>query len=199
MKTKFHWKGWRVWGIILIVLIIFLIFFLLRSQRIVFEDFIDGANGWEIVSARVDGDVFDVEWNENGFIRGEDPTAFETWYFSAPSSFYDHDELYGATLSYSARQSGEQGLFEAVDVIIQGAGGERVHLALAEERYPQNEWTDMSIRLSVAENWVHADGGQSATESEMRAIVNNISGLLIRGEYRSGDDWMEIDKIEIAR
>lgn len=135
--------------------------------------------------------------NPGGHIRVTDNSVGGTWYFDAPDDFTGNKcDTYGKYLRYDQRTSdtsNQQQYGGRPDVLIFGAG---LILAFDNAYNPGLDWTHYDILLAAGAGWRLDDiDGPVATEAQIRAVLSDMSGLRIRGEYRSQDDFGTLDNV----
>ena len=113
--------------------------------------------------------------------------------------------LYGNSISYDLiGLTGNQALLgDRADVMISGAG---MTIGIDFGVQPVlNEWVSVSTVVSADLDWRvvgdFADGALSATEATMediQAVLADVTGLYIRGEYTNGGDAMGLDNVNLV-
>jgi hypothetical protein len=141
--------------------------------------------------------------NPGGAARGVDQAAGDIWYYAAPAGDLGPlGSLYGRRVSYEIRGiTGNQTSIGALaDVMIVG-NGQRIGVNFAVQ--PVNgQWTAWSVAVDASAAWrVSAtDGtlsGPNLTEGQIRAVLEDATGLFIRGEYTNGSDSTALDNVVI--
>jgi hypothetical protein len=154
-------------------------------------------DGWT-----VQGDAETIEANYNasggnpgGYIFAEDTVTGGTYYWNAPAKYLgNRSSSYEGTLSFDLRQSATSSQFDDDDIVLTSEERSLTYDFGNESTHPGTSWTSYSIDLRASAGWVNESGG-NATESEMRAVLSNLTELLIRGEYRSGSDTGSLDNV----
>jgi len=151
--------------------------------------------GWTVT-----GDVHGFQWLPAegvppGCIKGVDDVSGYTWYFVAPTKFLgDKSGAYGNTLSYDIWISTRDGspwndacitLFGPLDLYYYGLFP------------PAQAWTYFEVDLTETAGWKKGDG-TAPSEQEMRQTLANLTGLRIRAEYRTGDDYAHLDNVTLV-
>ena len=154
------------------------------------------AQGWS-----TDKDARNFRWetdggNPGGFIAADDIGTGQYWRFDAPAAYLgDKSGSYGQTLSYDIRQLGIVGtVTNQPDVRLVGGG------VTIEYRFgvaPTGEWSGFSVQIEAGAGWTR--GAQDATESDIRAVLADLTHLSIRGEYRVGADAAGLDNVSMGR
>jgi len=156
------------------------------------------AEGWS-----TDLDARNFEWratggNPGGHVHAVDIGSGQYWRFEAPASYLGNlSDRYGQTLSYDLIQTGSIGtVTNQPDVLIEGAGQTLV------KNYgtaPGGEWTSFAVTLDVAGDWrLGSVSGEPADEATIRGVLADVTGLLIRGEFRVGADAAGLDNVAIT-
>jgi hypothetical protein len=133
-----------------------------------------------------------------GFINGVDQVDGGTWYFVAPSKFLGNDSAaYSQDLSFELRMRGDGPLFENSDVILIGAG---LTLAYHTTAIPQDQvWTSYNIALDESSGWKVGDStGPAPTQAQFLAVLSDLTGLQIRGEFITGPDNGDLDNVTMG-
>ena len=60
---------------------------------------------------------------------------------------------------------------------------------------PSTDWTFFVVSLNESAGWEVEGEGRAPTQGEMQAVLGALSGLRIRGEYRSGPDTGGLDNV----
>ncbi len=161
---------------------------------IVQSTFNSDIDGWSFA-----GDVQAFGWqgsggNKGGWLEAVDTSADDTWYFVAPDEFLgDKAGFYDGEISFELKQSTLANQFDDEDVIMEG-GGKRLVLDLTGN--PGLAFTQFSVSLNEAPNWrLGRLDGPAATEADIRAVLSDMTGLQIRGEYVDGDDAGGLDNV----
>ena len=132
--------------------------------------------------------------NPTGYISATDDVAGGVWYFSAPEKFLKNMKgKYGKILKFNLQQSSTSSQFDSPDIIIEGNG---LALHFDTETNPGITWTKYRVSLRI-NGWSKEDG-TAPTAKEMKGVLNNLTRLWIRGEYRSGADTGGLDNVAIA-
>lgn len=164
------------------------------------SSFDEGTQGWGAL-----GDIAaPVTWtasggNPGGYISITDAATGGTTYFVAPTQFLGNQiNALGHTLSFDLQQrySGSANQFAAADVILRGAG---LTLVFDLPSNPaKSAWTSYSVPL-VASAWhIDSTAGNFASPAQFSAVLNNLTALHIRAEYRSGADVGLLDNVTLV-
>lgn len=143
--------------------------------------------------------VFD-DSNPDGAICGSDRSTGETWFFSADEGFVSEvNASYGQTLSYDIRiTSGNlDNTYDDFDVELVVGNGIVLHYSF--DYFPTDEWTHFEVILDETAGWIDVDGVIPTDDAELfPQIVQDITGINIRGEYITGSDSACIANIQIG-
>ncbi|NBC32837.1 MAG: beta-propeller fold lactonase family protein [Alphaproteobacteria bacterium] len=139
-------------------------------------------------------DVFADGGNPGGHISVEDRVSGDVWYFDAPdSALGDRADLLDGVLTFDLRQSATDTQFDAADIVLVGDG---TTLAFDTARNPGTDWTSYTVPLAAGTGWRVGDlDGPAATEAELESVLDELSALRIRGEYRTGADRGDLDNV----
>ncbi len=167
-----------------------------------------GADGWTIAG---DGDDAMTGWwplslqpsydpaggNPGGAVYAVDRGRGGAWFWHAPPKFLGNRRgAHRGTLEFDIRIEPAGPTNNYADVVLAGAG-----LTLMVDAGPEpttTQWTHYSVRLDAGAGWRHRDlWGPRATEEEIRAVLKDLTVLLIRGEFITGDDTGYLDNVRI--
>ncbi|MGI9160971.1 MAG: laminin B domain-containing protein [Saprospiraceae bacterium] len=127
--------------------------------------------------------------NPGGYIRGTDAAVGGIWYFRAPLKFTGNKcEAYGRYLRWDQTINGvpNQQPGGSPDLLLFGAG---LTLAYDNPVTPGTTWTHYDVLLREDAGWRLNDyNGPIPTQAQFQAVLANLTGLQIRGEYITGDD-----------
>lgn len=141
--------------------------------------------------------------NPGGAARGVDRVAGDIWFFAAPTADLGVlGSLYGRTVSYDVRGiTGNQTSIDPLADVMIWSGSTRIGINV--DVQPVNgQWTSWTVSVDAAAGWKSCNSngvlsGANLTESEIRAVLDNVTGLFIRGEYTSGSDSLGLDNVVI--
>jgi hypothetical protein len=144
------------------------------------------AEGW-----LEEGDGVSIQRNANGELQISDGASGVIWYFLAPAKFTGNfSSAYGGALSYRLKVSAAD--LNATDsVTIYGANG---GVMQATTTRPTTTWTTYTLSF-LPGWWYNPSTSVNLSEAEIRAILQNISKLRIRGEYKNGADTGYLDDV----
>ena len=139
--------------------------------------------------------------NPGGAISSTDLDA-TLFLFSAPSSYLgDMEQFYGGILSYDLRfvdGAVGPGAYHP-DVVLWGNGQVLTIDAYADPATQTGLWNTYLVPLTADAGW-HFDDlfGDLASESEIREVLANLTGLYIRGDYWNGYDQTDLDNPQLS-
>lgn len=163
--------------------------------------FAESDDGWRITgdaqANSVNPDFYGVGGNPGGLICAKDDVTGGVWFFEAPPKYLgDNSAYYGARISFDLKVTKITDPFDYEDLILEGAG---ITLAHALSPVPGETWTAYSVPL-VEGGWKKSTvTGATATASELKSVLGNVTGLLIRGEFNSGADTGCLDNVVFGR
>jgi gliding motility-associated-like protein len=136
----------------------------------------------------------------NGYIRLTDAATGGIWYFVAPPKFRGNKcDAYGKTLSWDQFTSDTMNQFfsgDKPDLLLRGGNG--MNLMFDNALNPQLEWTHYDVPLVETAGWrVGTVFGPAPTQAEFLAVLQDLAGLEIRGEYRSQADYGGLDNVTL--
>ena len=132
--------------------------------------------------------------NPGGYISITDPSDLD-FYFAAPASVLgDQSAAYGTSLTWDLKVSGNT--YDPVpDAVLSGAGMELV--IDVGPAPPSNVWTHYSIALSEGGGWRKGQlNGPVPTAAEFQAVLANLDGFRLRGEYFAGGVGSEVGSLD---
>ncbi len=135
--------------------------------------------------------------NPDGHIRVADASTGGTWYFLAPPAFQGQKcDAYGKYLRYdelTSDTSGQQQYGGKPDVVLLGGG---LQLVFDNADNPGLDWTHYDIPLQEDAGWrLNSLTGPLPTQAQFKAVLSNVTGLRIRGEYRAQEDEGGLDNV----
>lgn len=164
------------------------------------------AQGWSTLN-----DARDFTWDSTvgqapGAIRARDVGDGRIWYFAAPVvDLMNASSYYGGAIAWDILgiQGSQTSIPDRADVMLSGAG---MTLGIDIDVQPVNgQWTSWSADVTESAGWSvvssAANGtlsGTAATEADLRAVLADLDGLYIRGEYTNGADQTAIDNVSIV-
>jgi hypothetical protein len=185
----------------------FFIFGISQASAAVISDFQDGLEDWKLTGDSegkgVETEYEDSDKTPNKFAFGDDQTTGGVWYWKAPKKFTgDLSGVLDEYVTFDMKVSDKSSQFMAKDIIIRGADDTLIfrhhrgenHI----EKYPKANWTRYEIQISPSKKWALKSKGSPATRQEMRKVLSNAKGLLIRGEYKKGSDFGYLDNVVLG-
>lgn len=159
--------------------------------------------GWGTLNDARDFHWTDSVGNPPGAVRATDLADGRIWYFSAPGDYLgDASWSYGGSLRWDMMLIGaDADLSPRADVMLEGGG---LSIGIAAGVNPlRGTWTDWSAAFEET-GWRHIDdisGGtltaNPVTQAEMMAVLGDLDGLFIRGEYTNGPDTAALDNVTL--
>ena len=163
----------------------------LKKKAIPSSNFNNLSGGWKIVG--------DAQGNSTepiytgGSIKAKDDAVGGVWYWKAPEAYLgNQSRLYGRKLSYRLKTNNIDTQFDHYDIVLKGAGK---ILTYDTELNPGINWTDYQVGIHESTGWMNKSTGQPVTQIELKEVLSDISELLIRGEFRTGDDTGWLDSV----
>jgi hypothetical protein len=137
--------------------------------------------------------------NPGGYISITDAATGGTTYFVAPTSFLgNHVSAYGTGLTFDLRQqySGSANQFNAVDVILVGAG---LTIVYDTSTNPStSSWSSYTAPLSESVWHLGALTGSAPSAAQFKAVLADLDALKIRAEYQTGGDVGFLDNVTLV-
>jgi hypothetical protein len=150
--------------------------------------FTTGLEGWSVLGDAASGSPHWVSsgGNPGGYAEAVDAAAGDDVLWNAPAKFLgDLSAYYGGTLRFD-REVTSAGYTPDHDVWLTGPAG-TVRWKLATK--PGTTWTRQSVMLLPAKT------SPATTEANLRAILANVTGLQIEGEYEYGGETDSLDNV----
>jgi len=170
------------------------------------------ADGWTVTGDaqedHVEPDYSGQGGNPDGLISAVDDATGGVWYFQAPAKYLgDASGTYGRALNFDLRTNTVSRPFESFDIVLRGAS-----LILGFDASPNpsaDVWNEYSIRLDESAGWVVAtsvseevfadfESLPAPTRAQMRAVLGDLTQLLIRGEFQDGEDTGSLDNVQFG-
>jgi len=169
--------------------------------------FESGDEGWTAVDLGGDyRDTYTTEANPDcvagpaNVLRICDPDAGQ-WMFSAPNKFLGNKAAYlNGYIQFSTRDNSVDDAWQIdldpyPDVVLLGTNIAVVRMGATP---PVNQWTTYRYDLNESGQWAWVDGEApmtdlpKATNEQIGRVLQNLTGILIRGEVITGDDqgWL---------
>lgn len=131
--------------------------------------------------------------NPGGFLFGDDAGG-KAWYFIASDSFVaETRKAYGSSLRFDLKQEMVALNPDGISDIVLTDG--KTTLTFKTAYKPATTWTHYAIRLDELSNW--KKGSRLATKTDMQIVLQNLTGLRIRGDYKAGPDRGGLDNVTL--
>lgn len=135
--------------------------------------------------------------NPGGYIRVVDDAIGGLWYFDAPTRYTGNKcDAYGKYLRWDQFTSDTTNQFNPVgtrDVILES---NTMTLVFDNPQNPGLAWTHFDVLLREDAGWrIGNVNGPAPTQAQFQAVLANVSGLRIQGEYRSQADFGGLDNV----
>jgi Leucine-rich repeat (LRR) protein len=158
-------------------------------QAVTFSTFDTNAEGWTVLGDGTNLIHVATGGNPGGFIQATDGGQGSTWYWKAPSLYYgDARDYIGKTLNFSLKQSATDSGFDDVDVILRNSNF--ASILVADIAAPGVGFTDYEITLT-GDNF-------NFTDNAFAQMLENLTSIEIRGEYRTGADTGGLDSVSFG-
>lgn len=157
-----------------------------------FNGFDINDEGWHVSEGGISS-YSSTGGNPGGYIVGTDNAA-GVWYFIASKSFVSETRRsYGRTLSFDLEQSATdfQGNTNNDVVLTDGTNTLTYNTAYN----PKTTWTHYSVKLDDVSGW--RKGSLTATKEDVLHVLQNLTDLRIRGEFRAGPDQGGLDNVTL--
>jgi len=170
------------------------------------------ADGWTITgdaqASHVAPDYDGHGGNPDGLISAVDDVTGGVWYFQAPAKYLgDASGTYGRYLDFDLKTTAISSPFDTFDVVLVGGG-----TTLGFDATPNpaiDAWTTFHVRLDETAAWrITPEVSESAfddfatlsapTATQMKAVLGNLTQLLIRGEFQTGSDTGSLDNVRFG-
>ena len=154
------------------------------------SNFKDNPEGWKIVGDGALGKSANPTLDQ-GAIQAFDHATGGVWFWKAPKSFLgDKRKVYGLDLVFKLKVDRIDSPFDANDIVIKGAG---ITVIANTVSNPGTDWTSYRIGLHESAGWRVKETCKCATREELLAVLAEMEMLLIRGEFRTGNDtgWLD--------
>lgn len=151
-------------------------------------------DGWTIA-----GDAQIFEWlpdggDKDGHLHWVDAASGDGAFWRAPTKFLgDLSGFFRGKLSFSWYASGND--LPGSDVLVTGANG---HTLIGDVGAPELDWTRESIRFAGGQWRLDSPDGAFATTREIKAVLADVTQILIRAEHVYGGESGGLDKVVLA-
>ena len=111
-------------------------------------------------------------------------------YFQLPTDFrLKKKNLYGSSLGFELTAKGDGELKMGLSDVIVRAGTNSLHYTFLGQN-PSPDWRWFQVILKEGPGWkVGSPSGSPATQEEMKAVLDRVSGFEIRAEYHAGGNY----------
>lgn len=163
------------------------------------------AQGWGTLN-----DARDFAWDgaigqPAGAVRARDVGDGRIWYFAAPVvDVSNAASMYGGEIGWDILgiQGNQTSITGRADVMLVGAG---LEIGVSASVQPVNgQWTSWSVAISEGAGWETISSlgngtlsGNAATEADIRAVLADLQGFYLRGEYTNGADQTGLDNVYV--
>ncbi len=164
------------------------------------------AEGWSVVN-----DVSGFTWtdqigNPPGAVQANDNVSGVIWFFNAPAAYSgDRSAAFGTAITWDLYgiRGNHTSVSNIADVILIGNG---TAIGIDVDAQPVNgQWTSWSAPIMASANWrtvpnlsTGAFAGAALTDAEIQAVLANLTGLRLRGEFTSGADSAALDNVNMV-
>ncbi|MEM1186269.1 MAG: laminin B domain-containing protein [Planctomycetota bacterium] len=166
------------------------------------------AEGWGTLNDATSFAWSGTEGNPAGSVSAVDQRQGPIWYFAASSAYLgDQSASLGLDLSWDilGLVGSQTSVTNRADVmLLGGASTNGAAIGIDADVIPQlDEWTPWSVTLGGA-GWQSVDlssgslSGADVSEATIAAILADLAGVYIRGEYTNGSDSTALDNVSLA-
>ncbi len=138
-------------------------------------------------------------YNAGGYITSTDPDNGD-YTFAAPQAFLTAAAS-ATALSYELIHPVGANDWHATDLLLTGANGQRLLWRQSPDTLPSaTSWTPVSVSFAPSAEWrLNTTSGAAATAADFQAVLGNLSGLYIHGEFTVGSPEMSgLDKVRLV-
>ena len=164
--------------------------------------FTDNVEGWKVIGDSATDpekpDHIATGGNPGGFAQVTDQAIGGVMFWRAPAKFRGNlIDAYQGTLLFSLTQSATDTQFDDTDIVLEGGG---LRLTAQTEPNPPlfPAWGEFGVSLSRP-GWLDETNAEAATAKDMRKVLRDLNELLIRAEYRTGDDTDGLDSVKLKK
>ena len=132
--------------------------------------------------------------NPGGYAQAIDDAVGGVWYWVLPAKYLGNKcSAYHNRLSFDLITNDLTAQYDNVDIYLDGGG---ISLVYDTPNNPGVNWTSYSIKLDETAKWKYKTLiGAQVTKADMKKVMNNITRIWIRGEFRTGKDIGGIDNV----
>jgi PKD repeat protein len=133
--------------------------------------------------------------NPGGYAEAYDLNIRQTWYWSAPRQFLGNKATsIGQNLSFDIRTNYPGAARGTRQVFLEGAG---LTIGATMPNLPGTSWTHNDIPL-LASNWHYSSNDALVSVADFLAVMSNLTGIRILGEYSNEADTGGLDNVVMA-
>jgi gliding motility-associated-like protein len=150
--------------------------------------------------------------NPGGYISGDLPfDNYPAFFWYAPAKFLGNltYNSFGQTLSYSQQQlvTGDNGEYNgnyyeiySADLVI-SSGGTSIYYHTSPKPTLKPAWSNYSVTLDESSAWRTGEYISSAlaTRSQIKAVLQNVTELRIRGNYNNTANTVSLDQVSLGQ
>lgn len=159
--------------------------------------------GWDTINDATGFTWDDTLGNPAGAIRARDIVGGGLWFFSGSDDYLgDHSGAYGQQVTWDILgiTGNHTSATTGADIMIVGGG---LSIGIELNVLPVNgQWTSWGTVISADADWFivnSLNGGtltaNAASEAQIRAVLADITGFHIRGEFTNGGDATALDNV----
>ena len=163
------------------------------SQQNLQSDFSGDVEGWtkNTISDTSASVVFvSSGGNPEGFLRFNEPGQGTVDYFMAPSEFLGvKSEYYGGSISLDVKSNRTTNTGSMVEI----TGNGFTLLSIPDK--PLQTWSSFNLSL-LPGNWTIKGTGTSASEEEIRSVLENIQMIVVLADWYNGTEVTDMDNFQ---
>jgi hypothetical protein len=131
-----------------------------------------------------------------GYVKAEDSTVGNNWYWLAPPKYYTNESAYyDGLFQFSLMQTDTFYAPRTNDVLLSGSG---LTLVLSLPQLPGTSWTSYSVWLNEQTGWWNTTADRPATQAEIITVLATLTNLLIRGDYTLANGSGALDSVGLV-
>lgn len=157
-----------------------------------------GGEGWSFRNDLASFEVPTAGGANGGYLRAVDAAIGQIVYYVAPEPFLGRKTgFYNGKLEFSLQVTTSGPLITDQDDVILSGGGLSLYYDLSEPS--SGGWQDYKIRLNEDGGWsVGSRSGPTATREQIQTVLEDITDISIRAEYRNGPETMGLDDVLLS-
>lgn len=163
----------------------------------VVSDFNAGGENWSFLNDVKSFKHSKTDGVTGGYLKAVDSVSGLTMYFAAPDEFEgEKGGFFGGTFSFFMKAEGT-GFSSSISrsVVIRGAND--TYITWAMEAAPGEDWTRYQAHLDETGGWEFGLGVR-ATDDQIKAILDDILSIEIRGEFIYGPETVGLDNVKLT-